>query len=150
MVESIEHLRVIGELFNEYAGSLGFSLSFQDFDQELRSLPGKYAPPEGRLLLAEVDGLGAGCVALRKIGCGVCEMKRLFVRPEFRGRGLGEALVREVIGQARGIGYCRMRLDTVASMREAAGLYQKLGFLEIDPYVFNPVEGARFMELILE
>ncbi|MDH7478760.1 MAG: GNAT family N-acetyltransferase [Syntrophomonadaceae bacterium] len=150
MVESAEHLEMVGELFKEYAGSLGFSLSFQDFDRELGSLPGKYAPPEGRLLLAEIDGRGIGCVALRKIGHGVCEMKRLFVKPGLRGKGLGEALAREAISQARAIGYRRMRLDTVASMREAAGLYQKLGFLEIEPYVFNPVEGARFMELFLE
>jgi len=138
------------ELFLEYAKSLGFSLCFQNFDKELAGLPGDYAPPEGRLLLAEHEGQMAGCVALHKLHSGICEMKRLYLRPQFRGKGLGRALAECIIAEARQIGYQRMRLDTVEPMmRDAVAMYRKLGFKEIAPYRPNPIAGALYMELEL-
>ncbi|MGB2606316.1 MAG: GNAT family N-acetyltransferase [Candidatus Sulfotelmatobacter sp.] len=138
------------ELFIEYAQSLGFSLCFQNFDKELAGLPGEYAPPEGRLILAEWEGHVAGCVALHKLESGVCEMKRLYLRPEFRGKGLGRALAERIIAEARQIGYQRMRLDTVEPvMKDAVAVYRKLGFKEIAPYCANPIAGAMYLELEL-
>jgi len=138
------------ELFLEYAKSLGFSLCFQNFDDELRSLPGDYAPPPGRLLLAEYQGQVAGCVALHKLADDTCEMKRLYLRPEFRGKGLGRALAVRIIAEARAIGYQRMRLDTVEPvMKDAVAMYRQLGFREIAPYCNNPIAGALYMELLL-
>jgi GNAT superfamily N-acetyltransferase len=136
-------------LFREYADSLGVDLSFQDFDRELASLPGDYASPRGSLLLADHGGVVAGCIALRPLGPDVCEMKRLFVRPAFRGARLGRALAEAVLSEARRIGYSRMRLDTLPSMAEAIVLYQRLGFTDIAPYRHNPVPGARFLERAL-
>lgn len=136
-------------LFREYAASIGVDLCFQDFDKELAGLPGGYVPPGGCLLLALVDDTPAGCVALRRIADGIAEMKRLFVRPEFRGKNLGRVLAGAVIDEARNRGYRRMRLDTLPSMKEAVALYRSLHFREIDPYRPNPIEGALYMELDL-
>jgi putative acetyltransferase len=148
--ESSEHITQARDLFLEYAQSLGFSLCFQNFDKELADLPGKYDPPEGRLLLAEFDSEFAGCVALRKLEGGICEMKRLFVRPQFRGKGLGRALAQRIIIEAREIGYTRMRLDTVEPfMKDAVAMYRRLGFVEVAPYCENPIAGALYMELQL-
>lgn len=147
--ESPEQIETARALFREYGASLGFSLCFQDFDRELAELPGRYAPPAGRLLLCLVEDQAAGCVALRQIDSEVCEMKRLYVRPEFRSRRLGEKLARLVIDEGRRGRYRRMRLDTLPSMQRAIELYRKLGFKTIEPYCDNPVAGALFLELAL-
>jgi ribosomal protein S18 acetylase RimI-like enzyme len=148
--ESPPQIQQARELFLEYARSLDFNLCFQSFDQELAGLPGDYAPPEGRLLLAEYQRGLAGCVALHKLDSKICEMKRLYLRPQFRGRGLGRALAETVIAEAQNIGYQRMRLDTVGpAMKDALGIYRKLGFKKISPYRPNPIDGVIYMELEL-
>ena len=136
-------------LFEEYQRALGISLCFQNFDEELATLPGAYAPPAGRLLLAFDGPDPAGCVALRKIQERICEMKRLWVRPPFRGTGLGRRLAETLMSEARAIGYDAMRLDTLPSMQSAQALYVSLGFRDIPPYNDHPIEGTRFMEAVL-
>ena len=147
--QTAAQLPIIRELFLEYRDSLKVDLCFQDFDEELAELPGRYAPPKGRLLLAMGGTQAAGCVALREIGPAICEMKRLFVRPSFRQRGVGRLLAQAVISAAHEVRYERMRLDTLASLRAAIALYESLGFRRIEPYYHNPVADAVFMELQL-
>jgi putative acetyltransferase len=148
--QSPSHIAQARELFLEYAQSLGFSLCFQNFDRELAGLPGDYSPPQGRLLLAEYQGQVAGCVALRPKESGICEMKRLYLRPQFRGKSLGRLLAERIIAEARHMGYRRMRLDTVEPvMKDAVAMYRKLGFKEIAPYCENPMAGTLYMELEL-
>src|SRR5215213_4229115 len=145
-----EDIRQARALFEEYAAGVGTSLCFQNFDRELANLPGDYAPPDGRLLLATEDEQLAGCIALRKLAPSVCEMKRLFLRPAYRGNGRGKLLVETIIDEARKLGYTTMRLDTLPGrMDKAIALYESLGFIEIAPYCENPVEDAKFMELDL-
>jgi len=136
-------------LFLEYAAWLEVDLCFQGFEEELAALPGAYVPPQGRLLLARADGEAAGCIALRPLAAGIGEVKRLYVRPAFRGRGIAGMLAGEIVAAARAIGYARLRLDTLAFMHAAAALYRKLGFVEIAPYYDNPLQGVVYMELLL-
>jgi len=145
-----EHIEQVRSLFLEYGSSLDFSLCFQSFDEELKTLPGAYGPPKGRLLLVLCAGSAAGCIALRPLQVGICEMKRLYVRPSHRGLGLGRMLVERLVAEARGLGYERMRLDTVGSaMKDAVALYRQIGFAEIAPYSNIPIEDALWMELRL-
>lgn len=146
---SPEEVEAVRRLFGEYQESLGVDLCFQSFDRELAELPGDYASPGGCLLVARNGDEIVACVALRRLDPETCEMKRLYVRPTQRGLGLGRALADAVIDEARRIGYRRMRLDTLPSMTEAAALYERLGFQEIEPYTANPVPGARFLQLAL-
>ena len=145
--ETEEQIHQAQELFLEYADSLNFDLCFQNFDKELAELPGEYAPPHGRLLLVFEEAQLAGCVALRRISEKVCEMKRLYVPPTVRGKGIGRALAEKIIDEAQKIGYIRMRLDTVPLMKEAIALYQSMGFKTVEPYRHNPIKGAIYMEL---
>lgn len=148
--ESLAQIAQTRELFLEYAQSLGFSLCFQNFDEELARLPGDYAAPEGRLLLAEYESQLAGCIALHRLEPQICEMKRLYVRPQFRGKGLGRLLAERVITDARSIGYSHMRLDTVEPVMSAAvAMYRTLGFKEIAAYRTNPNPGTMYLELLL-
>jgi putative acetyltransferase len=150
-VTSADDMEPVRVLFREYAASLGFDLCFQNFEQELAELPGQYTPPTGCLLLATVEDDPAGCVALKKLADGACEMKRLYVRGHHRGTGLGRTLAEQVILQAKRMGYQAIRLDTVPSvMGSAVGLYRSLGFRDIPAYCFNPVPGALFLELGLQ
>lgn len=142
-------LNEIRTLFKEYTDSLGFDLAFQNFDKEFAELPGKYAPPKGRLVLAYEDAQVIGCVGLREFEPGVCEMKRMYIREEFRKKGYGRSLAEKIIDIARGTGYQYMRLDTVPWMEPAIGLYQSLGFYEIPAYRFNPIKGTLYFELKL-
>ena len=145
-VNNQNDIESIRTLFKEYEKAIGVDLCFQGFAEELADLPGRYSSPEGALLLAFVDSQLAGCVALRWFDYNTCEMKRLYVRPEFRGLGLGRKLAVKVIEEATQIGYTRMRLDTLPSMTEAIAMYKTLGFMEIEPYRYNPVKGAIYME----
>jgi len=133
----------------EYADSVGIDLSFQNFDKELAELPGQYALPDGRLLLGLHGTHVAGCIALRRLTDEICEGKRLYVRPEFRGRGIGKTLKLAILEEARQIGYKCFRWDSVPSMKEANALYRSLGAKNIAPYYYNPIEGALFWELDL-
>jgi ribosomal protein S18 acetylase RimI-like enzyme len=145
-----QELDAARRLFRAYAEWLAVDLCFQGFEQEVAALPGCYAPPAGRLLLANVAGEAAGCVGLRPLAPGICEMKRLWVEPGFGGRGLGRALAEAVIAAARTIGYRRMRLDTLPERMPAAQhLYRSLGFVEIPPYYHNPLPGVVMLELQL-
>ena len=136
------HMLEVKTMFEEYAASLEVSLDFQGFDNELATLPGDYAPPRGCLLLALWDGNGAGCVALRPMQDSTCEMKRLYVRPAFRGLKIGRTLAEMVIQRARELGYDKMQLDTLPSMKQAQAMYASLGFQMIPPYRYNPIEGT--------
>mgnify|MGYP001812269684 FL=1 len=149
-VKGDNDLKVVRHLFEEYAASLDFDLDFQDFKDELNGLPGEYAPPDGFILLALVDGQATGCVALRKFSDGISEMKRLYVKPEYRKLRIGSRLAEAVIACARSRGYAYMRLDTVPAMKPARALYAALGFKEIPPYRFNPIDGATYMERALK
>ena len=146
---SDEQLATVRQLFVEYARSLNIDFCFQGFEQELAELPGRYGPPSGRLLLALEGDAVVGCAALRKIDEGICEMKRLYVRPAFRGRGAGRLLVTAVLEAARECGYRLMRLDTLGSMKEAQLLYESFGFIRTAPYYENPTAEVVFMELNL-
>ncbi len=143
---SAEDVETARELFREYERSIGISLCFQNFTEEVATLPGAYAPPDGRLLIAFVGGQAGGCVAIRKIGDGIAEMKRLFVRPAHRGTGLGRKLAEAILAEAGAAGYRTVRLDTLATMREAQALYLSMGFTDIPPYNEHPIAGTRFME----
>lgn len=153
---SAADLEAIKRLFREYAQSLGFSLAYQDFEQELADFPGKYAAPAGALLLATAGGEAVGAVALRKLDDDVCEMKRLYVKPSFRGqrtadgRSIGRALAEDIVAIGRERGYRRLRLDTIAGkMRQALSLYRSMGFVEIPPYYASPIPDTAYMELVL-
>jgi putative acetyltransferase len=140
---------VMRELFAEYGRSLGIDLGFQDFEAELATLPGRYAPPDGAVYIARRDGVPCGCAALRRLDAGICEMKRLYVRPDARGLGVGAELVRLVIEAARVRGYTLMRLDTLPTMKAAVALYTSFGFRQVPAYTYNPIHGAIFMEKTL-
>lgn len=147
--QSREEVDACRRLFRAYADGLGFELSFQDFERELAELPGEYAPPHGRLLLATVDDAPVGCVGVRPLEPGICELKRLYVSPAVRGGGVGRRLALAAIDAGSELGYERMRLDTVPAMTAAHALYESLGFAEIAPYRHNPVPGTRYFELRL-
>lgn len=148
-IATAEDVPIMRELFKEYVASIGIDLSFQDFNAELETLPGKYAQPEGAMILARRKGEPCGCVALRRIDARTCEMKRLYVRASARGLGIGRALVIKVIDEARARGYTSMRLDTLPAMKSAVALYKSFGFQEIAPYTFNPIAGTLFLEKAL-
>ena len=150
--ETAAQVATAREMIEEYAAWLEFKLCFQGYEEEIQSLPGKYAPPAGRLLLALWDGRPAGVIALRPLEePGVCEMKRLYVRPEFRGHQIGRVLAEWIIREAAEIGYSRMRLDTISGkMDSAIAMYRTLGFAEISPYYKTPVGETLFMELALK
>ena len=147
---SAEHFSNAAELFREYAKWLDVDFCFGDMEKEIADLPGSYGPPEGALLLARCDSAAAGCVALRNIGDGYCEMKRLFVRPAIRCQGTGRALVEAIVAKAHQLGYAKMRLDTITNrMNQAVALYRSLGFIDIEAYNEHPVECTAFLELNL-
>ena len=149
-VTTTREIQVVRELFNEYAVSIGIDLTFQNFEQELIHIADIYTPPEGALLLAKQDGIPAGCVGLRKMEGRRCEMKRLYVRPEFRGKGFGKALCSRIILKGRQLGYREMLLDTLSTMTGAQALYRSHGFRETVPYYHNPLPEAQYMQLTLD
>jgi putative acetyltransferase len=149
-VTTTRDIQVIRELFDEYALSIGIDLTFQNFEQELIHIADIYTPPEGALLLAKHDGISAGCVGLRKFDDRRCEMKRLYVQPKFRGKGIGKALCSRIILKGRQLGYREMLLDTLSTMVDAQALYRAHGFRETVPYYHNPLPGAQYMLLSLD
>lgn len=148
-VQTKVEIDLIRHLFREYQTFLDVDLCFQGFEKELAGLPGKYSPPDGELLLGLIDEQAVGCVALRKLEDGICEMKRLYVQPNARGTGLGKKLVVEIISCARQRGYALMRLDTLDTLTEAMSLYRSFGFRQVEPYYDNPLPGAVYWELKL-
>jgi ribosomal protein S18 acetylase RimI-like enzyme len=142
-------IMAVRNLFQQYADSLNFELDFQDFREELATLPGKYVPPLGSILLAKDNGETVGCVAVRPLGEEICEMKRLYVKPAHRSKKVGRELAVAIIEEAKRLGYKAMRLDTVVAMKEASALYRALGFQQIEPYCYNPLPGAMYFELKL-
>ena len=147
--QTATHYQIARKLFRQYADSLDFDLEFQRFSRELATLPGEYESPQGCILLAEESGHFVGCVALRPLDGKICEMKRLYVSPKYRGHGVGRMLACAVIGKAREIGYEKMRLDTIISMKEARALYYSLQFKNIEAYRYNPLDNPTYMELDL-
>jgi ribosomal protein S18 acetylase RimI-like enzyme len=150
LARSEQDLSAAKQLFIEYADSLDFDLRFQDFASEIDELHSIYGPPGGRLRLAVQDGEAVGCVAVRDLGARICEIKRLYVRPAQRGRGIGRMLAEAGLNDARELGYRRIRLDTVPAMAVATALYRSMGFVDIEPYRYNPIPGAIYMELVLD
>ena len=144
-IERATDMRLVRDLLEEYGRAAGVDLAFQNFDRELATLPYEYDP----ILIARAGGDAAGCVALRRIDDDTCEMKRLYVRPAFRGRSIGRLLAEAIIAEGRQRGFSRMRLDTLPSMSEAMALYESLGFADIEPYRYNPIKGSRYMQLEL-
>jgi ribosomal protein S18 acetylase RimI-like enzyme len=147
--ETPVHYQWVHKLFQQYADLLGVDLEFQDFSQELANLPGDYSPPQGCILMAVREQKFVGCVALRPLEDRICEMKRLFVLPDFRGRKIGRILAQSIIEEARKRGYAHMRLDTLEFMTEAKQLYRSLGFQAIKPYRYNPLDKPTYFELDL-
>lgn len=145
-----DKMEEIKQLFLDYTQSLKVDLTFQNFEEEFNTLPGKYGPPDGDLILALVDSKGAGCIALRRISDDICEMKRLFVQKNYRGLGIGKKLIVMIIEEARELKYSYIRLDTLPTMQKAQELYESLEFYDIEPYVYNPIKGTRFLELKLK
>jgi putative acetyltransferase len=143
--QSADEIEIVRGLLREYQHALGVDLCFQGFEAELKGLPGAYAPPSGRLLLALHEGTPVGCVALQRIDASRCEMKRLYVRPSARGLGLGRTLVTQILQDAKAFGYSEVVLDTLPSMIEAQRLYEQFGFREIEPYRPNPIVGTRYL-----
>lgn len=147
--KTAEDYNTAKKLFIEYASTLSFNLGFQNFKEELQNIMHEYSPPDGCILLAMAGNIAAGCVALRKFEPGISEMKRMYLKPGFRGKGIGKKLALAIIKEAKKTGYKKIRLDTLEEMPEAVALYQSLGFKKIKPYRHNPVKGAKFFELVL-
>lgn len=148
--ETEPEIEAVRELFREYHEFLNADLCFQSFEEELNSLPGKYVQPDGKILIGLLDKKIVGCVAVRRLEETVCEMKRLYVRPETRGTGLGRKLTEQIIEAARDLGYQTMRLDTLDRLSEAMNLYEKLGFRKTVAYYKNPLSGVIYWELDLK
>lgn len=149
-ITRLDMIEDVKQLFLEYAISLKVDLAFQDFESEIKLLPGKYGPPHGVLIIALVDDNAAGCIALRKISEDTCEMKRLYVRDDYKGLGIGKNLIKMILKDASRLNYDYIRLDTLPTMKKAQELYTSLGFYDIEPYVYNPIKGTKFMELKLK
>jgi len=149
IISAVQHLEDIKQLFREYANSLEIDLCFQDFEQELQSLPGKYSEPDGRLYIALFNDKVVGCIALRRFNQTSAELKRLYIRNGFRGLGISKRLIQRVIQDAMDTGYKSILLDTLETMKPAISLYTSFGFEEIESYYDNPIEGAKYFKLDL-